>query len=270
MPPFTTAARQFRQLDRYSTGNSSIHQMDARIKIGLFLIFQLCVLSWPPHEITGLFPFLLFPVIVIRMADLPLPYLLKRTLWIMPAAIMIGIFNPIVDRTPAGEWFGLPITQGMLSFLSIILRCFLTVLAGFTLLAATGFHPLCKGLRQLGAPRILTTLLAFLYRYAFVITEEVHHMVMTFRARKGTHRSIPIATWGAMCGQLLLRSFARAERIYQTVQCRGGDHPEFIHTKGHISMKSLVFGTVFALIIILFRCYNITMLTGQLPHSLLS
>ena len=61
-----------------------------------FLVYQICVLSWPPQEITGLLPFFLFPVCVIRLAGLPLGYLLQRALWLLPVAVMIGIFNPLV------------------------------------------------------------------------------------------------------------------------------------------------------------------------------
>ena len=172
MPLFTDASQQFRQMDRFSCGNTGIHRLDARIKIGAFLVYQICVLSWPPQEITGLLPFFLFPVCVIRLAGLPLGYLLKRTLWLLPVAVMIGLFNPLVDRTPMGEWFGIPVTQGMISFISIILRCMLTILGAFTLLASTGFAPLCRGLRQLGAPRILITLMTFLYRYVVNVLGE--------------------------------------------------------------------------------------------------
>lgn len=196
MPLFTDASRQFRQMDRFSCGNTGIHRLDARIKIGAFLVYQICVLSWPPQEITGLLPFFLFPVCVIRLAGLPLGYLLKRALWLLPVAVMIGIFNPLVDRTPMGEWFGIPVTQGMISFISIILRCMLTILGAFTLLASTGFAPLCRGLRQLGAPRILITLMAFLYRYAFILVDECQHMLMAFRSRRGGSGPIPLSTWG--------------------------------------------------------------------------
>lgn len=226
MPLFTDASQQFRQMDRFSCGNTGIHRLDARIKIGAFLVYQICVLSWPPQEITGLLPFFLFPVCVIRLAGLPLGYLLKRTLWLLPVAVMIGLFNPLVDRTPMGEWFGIPVTQGMISFISIILRCMLTILGAFTLLASTGFAPLCRGLRQLGAPRILITLMTFLYRYAFILVDECQHMLMAFRSRQGGSGPIPLSTWGAMAGQLLLRTFGRAERIYQAVLCRGGEDPE--------------------------------------------
>lgn len=196
MPLFTDAARQFRQMDRFSCGNTGFHRLDARIKIGAFIVFQICVLSWPPQEITGLLPFFLFPVCVIRMAGLPLGYLLKRTLWLLPVAVMIGIFNPLVDRTPAGEWFGIPVTRGMISFISIILRCMLTILAAFTLLASTGFAPLCRGLRQLGVPRILITVLAFLYRYAFILVDEFQNTLLAFRSRRGSSGAVPLSIWG--------------------------------------------------------------------------
>ena len=269
MPLFTDASRQFRQMDRFSCGNTGIHRLDARIKIGAFLVYQICVLSWPPQEITGLLPFFLFPVCVIRLAGLPLGYLLKRALWLLPVAVMIGIFNPLVDRTPMGEWFGIPVTQGMISFISIILRCMLTILGAFTLLASTGFAPLCRGLRQLGAPRILITLLAFLYRYAFILVEECQHMLMAFRSRRGSSGPIPLSTWGAMAGQLLLRTFGRAERIYQAVLCRGGEDPEFVSSRSVITGRGAARGLLFCVLIILFRCFNITMLAGQCARSLI-
>ena len=267
MPLFTDASQQFRQMDRFSCGNTGIHRLDARIKIGAFLVYQICVLSWPPQEITGLLPFFLFPVCVIRLADLPLGYLLKRTLWLLPVAVMIGLFNPLVDRTPMGEWFGIPVTQGMISFISIILRCMLTILGAFTLLASTGFAPLCRGLRQLGAPRILITLMTFLYRYAFILVDECQHMLMAFRSRRGGSGPIPLSTWGAMAGQLLLRTFGRAERIYQAVLCRGGEDPEFVNSRSVITGRGAAGGLLFCILVILFRCFNITMLAGQYARS---
>lgn len=270
MPLFTDAARQFRQMDRFSCGNTGFHRLDARIKIGAFIVFQICVLSWPPQEITGQLPFFLFPVCVIRMAGLPLGYLLKRTLWLLPVAVMIGIFNPLVDRTPAGEWFGIPVTRGMISFISIILRCMLTILAAFTLLASTGFAPLCRGLRQLGVPRILITLLAFLYRYAFILVDEFQNTLLAFRSRRGSSGAVPLSIWGAMTGQLLLRAFGRAERIYQAVQCRGGEDPEFSSVPGAITARGVMGGLLFCLLAILFRCVNVTMLAGQFTRNLIS
>lgn len=270
MPPLTHATRQFRRMDRLSCGTSAMHRADARIKIAVCGVFLVCVLSWPPHAVTGLLPFFLFPVCVIRMAGLPLGYLVKRVLWIMPVAVMIGIFNPFLDRTPAGEWFGLTVTQGMISFISIMLRCFLTVFAAFTLLAVTGFARLCDGLRRLGAPRLLVTILTFLYRYAFVLTDELQHMLMACRARRGATGGVPLATWGSMTGHLLLRSFDRAEHIYQAVLCRGGENPVFAPSPASLTPRGIMGGLTFCTAIILCRLFNLTMLAGHSFHRLLS
>lgn len=269
MPLFSDAARQFRQMDRFSCGNTVLHRLDARIKIGSFLVYQICVLSCPPQEITGLLPFFLFPVCVIRIAGLPLGYLLKRTLWLLPVAAMIGIFNPLVDRAPAGEWFGIPVTHGMISFISIILRCMLSILGAFTLLASTGFAPLCRGLKQLGVPNILITLMTFLYRYAFILVDEFQSMQMAFCSRGGGSGSIPLSTWGGIAGQLLLRAFGRAERIYQAVLCRGGKDPEFVSAPGVITGYGVAGSLIFCSLAILFRCFNVTMLAGQYAHTLI-
>ena len=157
----------------------------------------------------------------------------------------------------------------MISFISIILRCMLTILGAFTLLASTGFAPLCRGLRQLGAPRILITLMTFLYRYAFILVDECQHMLMAFRSRLGGSGPIPLSTWGAMAGQLLLRTFGRAERIYQAVLCRGGEDPEFVNSRSVITGRGAAGGLLFCILVILFRCFNITMLAGQYARSLI-
>ncbi|MFR1321275.1 MAG: hypothetical protein ACLSCR_13740, partial [Akkermansia sp.] len=76
--------------------------------------------------------------------------------------------------------------------------------------------------------------------------------------------------WGAMTGQLLLRAFGRAERIYQAVQCRGGEDPEFSSVPGVITARGVMGGLFFCLFAILFRCVNVTMLAGQFTRNLIS
>lgn len=73
-----------------------------------------------------------------------------------------------------------------------------------------------------------------------------------------------------MTGQLLLRTFGRAERIYQAVLCRGGEDPEFVSAPGVITMRGVAGGILFCALVILFRCFNVTMLAGQCARSLLS
>lgn len=159
------------------------------------------------------------------MAGLPLGYLLKRTLWAPARRRHDRDIQSPGGQDAAGEWFGIPVTRGMISFISIILRCMLTILAAFTLLASTGFAPLCRGLRQLGVPRILITLLAFLYRYAFILVDEFQNTLLAFRSRRGSSGAVPLSIWGAMTGQLLLRAFGRRNAFTRPSSAGAGKIP---------------------------------------------
>jgi len=78
-------------------------------------------------------------------------------------------------------------------------------------------------------PAILTTIIAFLYRYLFVLTDEVLRLL---RARDSRSAAIPgqksgrTVFWraqiaGHMAGQLFLRSYERSDRIYNAMLARG-------------------------------------------------
>jgi cobalt/nickel transport system permease protein len=82
---------------------------------------------------------------------------------------------------------------------------------------------------HLRIPTMLTTIVAFLYRYLFVLTDEV---IRLLRARQSRSAAIPgLASgrnlvWrarvtGNMAGQLFLRSYERSDRIYNAMLARG-------------------------------------------------
>jgi cobalt/nickel transport system permease protein len=75
----------------------------------------------------------------------------------------------------------------------------------------------------------LTTIIAFLYRYLFVLTDEAFRLL---RAREARSAGLPgrksggnlawrIKTTGHMAGQLFLRSYDRSDRIYNAMLARG-------------------------------------------------
>ena len=69
---------------------------------------------------------------------------------------------------------------------------------------------------------MLTTLAAFMYRYAFILGDEV---IRTGQARAsrtpGTLRAGRIRTYGGQAGMVFLRGWRRSERVYQAMRSRG-------------------------------------------------
>ena len=68
----------------------------------------------------------------------------------------------------------------------------------------------------------MVMILSFMYRYIFVIVDEVMRMKRARECRNfGGKRIWQIKTVGNMVGTLFLRSYERGERVYQSMVSRG-------------------------------------------------
>ncbi|MFN2113021.1 MAG: cobalt ECF transporter T component CbiQ [Anaerolineales bacterium] len=221
-------------IDQYHSSESRIHILDPRVKVlaAVGLILSNAVLpdgSWLAFASTWL-----VLLVVNELADLGLGFTLKRSLIALPFALVAvsAIFAPIGN--PLGVWdLGfiklVPTDAGLIRFLSIMLRSWLSVQAAILLVATTQFPDLIHALEHLRLPKTLTTIIAFLFRYLFVLTNEVFRVI---RARDSRSAGLPgaktggklswrIKTTGSMAGQLFTRSYERSDRIYQAMVARG-------------------------------------------------
>jgi cobalt/nickel transport system permease protein len=82
-----------------------------------------------------------------------------------------------------------------------------------------------RGLQTLRAPALLCQLLLFALRYAHLIAEEYERLadamrIRAFRPRCNLHT---YRSYAYLVGMLLVRSWERAERVYNAMLCRGFD-----------------------------------------------
>ncbi|MEG1508022.1 MAG: cobalt ECF transporter T component CbiQ [Akkermansia sp.] len=215
------ALQDMDKLDTLSHEQSFIHKLDPRAKILTTLSYIITLLSLSPDNLSGMSIFLLYPVLVIRLANLPLGYLFKRSLIALPFVLFIGIFNPLLDHTPAITWGDWTISRGWISFASIVIRAILSVLSALILVATTGFPAICSGLKKLGVPSVMTTQLVFVFRYIFLLITETGKMTRAATLRNPSQHKITLRTWGSLLGNILFRAIARAERIHTAMLSRG-------------------------------------------------
>ncbi len=209
------------RLDRLAAQDTALHRLDPRAKIAATAAFLLCVVSYGKYEISALLPFALYPIALAGAGHIPFSFLAQKILIASPFAVLVGIFNPLLDRQPA-LWIGpLAVGGGWLSFVSILLRFALTVGAAMALIAVTSFDGLCHGMRQLGMPRALAIQLLCLYRYIFVLVEEALRLSRARALRSFGGRGLGMKTYGSLAGHLLLRTLDRAARIHLAMRCRG-------------------------------------------------
>ena len=200
-----------------------LHRLDPRTKLLTTLVFIIAVVSFGKYEITGLLPFMIYPVALIAVGNLPPGYLVRKILLAAPFAFFIGIFNPLLDRNVLVQLGPVGLSGGWVSFASIMIRFTLTVSAALILIASTGLNAVCLALERLGAPTGFVVQLLFLYRYIFVLTDEALRLVRARSLRSFQGRGLGFKVFTHLIGQLLLRTLARAQRIHLAMRSRGFD-----------------------------------------------
>jgi cobalt/nickel transport system permease protein len=135
--------------------------------------------------------------------------------------LFAGIPALFIERDAALFIGGLEISTGLLSFVTVIFKAYLCVMAVLLLVATTPLIDMGIRLRRLGVPDILIMLFEMTYRYIGVLVEEASSMFRAYSLRSGGGRGIEMRHMGSFMGQLVLRSFDRAERVYAAMRCRG-------------------------------------------------
>ncbi|MBE0557107.1 MAG: cobalt ECF transporter T component CbiQ, partial [Proteobacteria bacterium] len=205
------------RLDRLAYGATWVHRLDPRAKVIATLLYLLTVVSLPKYEVAALVPFFLFPVLLMTLGGIPARFILKKVLIVSPFALLIGIFNPLLDTRTAAVIAGVPLSAGLLSFLSILLKFALTVSTTLLLIATTSFPGVCHAFRRLGVPSLFVSQLLFLYRYLFVLLEEAMRIIRARDMRSFGTRGAGMKVFARLIGILFLRTVDRAERIYDAM-----------------------------------------------------
>jgi cobalt/nickel transport system permease protein len=211
------------RLDRLAYLDSPAHRLDPRAKLLATLAFIAAVVSFPKYEVSALAPFVFFPLLLAAAGNVPLRLIARRVAIVSPFAIMIGLFNPLLDRAPGIVVGPVPISAGWLSFASILARFALTMSSVLVLTATTSFPSLCQGLTALRVPRAFVVQLLFLYRYLFLLAEESARLRRARDLRGLGARGRTLRVAAAALGVLFTRTLDRAERIYQAMAARGFD-----------------------------------------------
>lgn len=222
-------------LELYQAKNSLVHTLNARVKIIFTLVFiltlNLCsATAWPAY-------ILYFSVLlsIILLSKLGWSYVLKRSLFALPfilAAVPLIFWGPQpVSHIQLWDSIYLPFSMaGFERCISIIIKAWLSVIAAILLTSTTPFLKLISGFRQLHVPLILISIIELMWRYLFVLVDEVNRLIRARSSRSSTingkHHPGGSVFWrgrvtGNMAGSLFLRSIERSERIYAAMLSRG-------------------------------------------------
>jgi cobalt/nickel transport system permease protein len=250
-------------LDALSGKQTPIHRVDPRIKVLTTICFIVVVVSFNKYDPARLAPFAIYPLAIMATGNISFSYILKKLLIASPFVLFVALFNPILDRSPALDLGCFSVSAGFVSFASIMAKFMLTVSAGLALIACTGFDSICSALSRMGVPGPFTIQLLFVYRYIFVLGEEVARMARARSLRSFGNRGMGMSVYGSMIGQLLLRTMDRAQRIHRAMLCRGFDGQIRHAAPSKIHFSGLLFLTGWSGLFILLRFYDFPAWLGR-------
>jgi cobalt/nickel transport system permease protein len=215
-------------IDEYSSINSYIHNIEPRVKIASTFLFILFVVFTEPSSFSA---FALYGVLIgvmILLSKLPVGFIFRRSFAVIPFVIMVAMFMPFIKEGEAAGvyYFGalkLTVSYGGLMVLwNVAVKSYLCILSVILLLGSTRISDLLKALERLRAPSIFIMILSFMYRYIFVLQDEL----MKMRQAKDS-RTVWASKWfhtkalANMVGVLFMRAYERGENVYLAMCSRG-------------------------------------------------
>jgi cobalt/nickel transport system permease protein len=143
-------------------------------------------------------------------------------------------------------------------------------MAALILIAATSFPDLIGQLTRMGMPKIFGLQLAMTWRYISVLLGEAAAMTTAYLLRSRDQGGIRMRDMGSFLGQLLMRSFDRAEKVYAVMKCRGFEGAYSGGPGKPIGLSDLVYTIALCGAAILFRFFNWGEFAGSLAGIFIS
>lgn len=258
------AAAGVDRMEQLAMNDSPVHRIHPMAKLVTTVLYVAFVISFSPRDVSGLMSFIFYPVIMMSLSGTPYRPLVRRLLFALPFSLMGGISNLILSRGAVFYIGHFAVSLGMVSFASIMLKTLLSVLAVLILIATTSFVEISYQLAALRIPKIICLQLVMTYRYLSTLISEAASMFTAYSLRSPNQKGIKMRDMGSFAGQLIMRSFDRAERVYQAMKCRGFDGVYHGRKRGGLRWSDGFYITSLIFLTILLRFFNLSLFLGNL------
>jgi cobalt/nickel transport system permease protein len=233
----------------YIPGNTLLHRFNPDLKLFLTLFYIVIAVTVTEEQYVKLFLLLVPLLIILVSGKIPFKMIILRIIQVMPVIFFMVLFLYINKILNGKEYF-------IKESLSITLKPVISILSIIVLTSTTEFSLLMKSLKTFRVPDIIVNNISFMYRYMFILTEEVRNMLIARNSRYAGGFSIrQIKILGNMAGVLFLRTLERSERIYNAMLSRGYNGEIKILQNKTITVKEVILSITFACIILYLRFF---------------
>ncbi|MCU0306960.1 MAG: cobalt ECF transporter T component CbiQ [Thermoleophilia bacterium] len=202
---------------------SVVHRLDPRAKVVGLLGITLAAAVAPRGAWVVPAACLVALAGVAWWARVPATVVWRRARVVLPLVLLAAAVVPFVGGGPSVAVGPVHLSvEGLRTFGAVAAAATVGTLSAVLLTATTAFPDVLRALERLRVPRAFTLTCAFMYRYLFVLGEEVGRMRAALAARGFRPRTaLGAAAVGRLATALFLRGHARGERVYLAMCARG-------------------------------------------------
>ena len=166
------ALYEIHHMDMLAAKDQWVNRLHPLVKLVLTIVFLTVTMSFQKYDLTGLLRMGIYPIVLFIVGEISFRDSIRRLRIVLPLVCFVGLFNPIFDRQVIGYIGTAPLTAGMFSMVTLMIKGIYSVLAAYLLIATTSIEKICYALRLLHIPAILVTQVLLTYRYNTVLLEE--------------------------------------------------------------------------------------------------
>lgn len=217
-------------LDKYGDLNSPVHRLDPRAKVLAFTAAVALMISEPRGEIAAFAFYYVLIILLTALSRIPPAFILKRCLAAAPFIIAAAVLLPLSYFSGETGRSGLTASESLALAFSLLFKAFGAVILLILLTSSGKFNHLLRGLRRLRMPAMLGGMFALMYRYIFILSDEMLKLKLARRSRTpGRLRVSRFKVYGNQAAMIFLKSWQRAQVVYHSMLARGfsGEFPEY-------------------------------------------
>lgn len=240
MGDISKAISNIRKIDELGDKYTMIHKIDSSIKIIVTIIYVIKVLSIKQFIISDITSIVLYPLILFKFGKVPVKFILKKVLFIVPLILGLSVINLIIDFSYSEIYFSV----------LLLFKCIFTLIGALLLMVTTGINNLAFGLKKLKIPNILIMQILMLHRYIILMMEECYRVKSAYELRTLGEKSMTMKDYGRIIGQMLLKTIDRSEKVYEAMKLRGFDGDLYINSNKKVGCIDFLYLITFAVILI--------------------
>jgi len=244
-------------LEQLAGGKTCVHRLHPTVKLLATAVFIITVVSFDRYSFVRLVPYIFYPTLMMALSETPYAMLLKRFLIALPFCLFAGISNVLFDRAIDFTIGPVAVSYGMVSLFTILFRVYLCVMAVLLLVSVTPLAQITGSMRRLKIPHIFIIVFEMTYRYIGVLFTEAYAMYTAYSLRNNNAKGIEMRDMGSFAGQLLIRSFDRADRVYNAMKCRGYALHSAPQSAGKLKKDDVGFFASVSMLCVIFRIVDV-------------